>query len=373
MSETGVGSSPASVEFCLNKQLGAFRLDVEFQSRAQRIVLFGPSGSGKSLTLQCLAGLLRPDQGDIRVGTRTLFASVSNEDVRPELRGIGYVPQQATLFPHFSVAENVGYGLRRAPAADRTAKIATLLRLVRLEGFEARRPGQLSGGEQQRVALARALATDPALMLLDEPFSALDTPVRAVLRQELLDLQAALGFAWLFVTHDLEEAYQLGDEIAVYQDGRVLQAGPRDEVFYGPKNVEVARLVGFDNIFNASLIGGERVRLDGGLELAAQPCGNPNAKLEGALYACIRAEDVHMVRKDREPRESGAGTRLSGTVTEERHLGFTVRLRFALDGQPRPTHVWVDVAVPAYRSLHLADEKHWEIFVPSAAVHLVGS
>ena len=363
----------ASIGFSLHKRLGAFDLDAHFSSHAGRVVLFGPSGSGKSVTLQCLAGLLTPDNGRIVAGDQLLFDHALRVNVGPEQRRIGYVPQQAALFPHLNVAENVGYGLRRAPAHERDDTVATLLRLVQLESFASRRPGQLSGGEQQRVALARALATDPRLMLLDEPFSALDTPVRAALRQELLDLQLALGFAWLFVTHDLEEAYQLGDEIAVYQSGRILQSGPREDVFYRPRDVEVARLVGFDNIFPVSPANDGRVRLESGLELAVSPLGNRSPELGTPIYACIRAEDVRMVRKDREPRGMAEGTRVTGTVADERHLGFTVALRFALQCPAQAVDLWVDVAVPAYRSLDLANNRDWELFVPAEAVHLVGS
>ncbi|HLQ33804.1 MAG TPA: ATP-binding cassette domain-containing protein, partial [Chloroflexota bacterium] len=173
------------LSFSLRKRLGRFQLDVSFQSQAKRIVLFGPSGSGKSVTLQCLAGLLAPDSGQATVDGQTVFDSDRRLDVPPEQRRVGYVPQSSVLFPHLDVAANVGYGLRRSPAAERQEKVGKLLRLVRLEGFEARRPRALSGGEQQRIALARALATEPLLLLLDEPFSALDTPVRAALRREL--------------------------------------------------------------------------------------------------------------------------------------------------------------------------------------------
>jgi molybdate transport system ATP-binding protein len=365
--------STSSVEFALRKRLAAFQLDVEFRSTARRIVLFGPSGSGKSLTLQCLAGLLTPDAGRITAGGKVLFDPAHGVNVGPEQRRVGYVPQQAALFPHLSVAQNIGYGLRRAPAGERETKVATLLRLVQLEDFGPRRPGLLSGGEQQRVALARALATDPALMLLDEPFSALDTPVRAALRQELLELQASFDFTWLFVTHDLEEAYQLGDEIAVYQAGRILQSGRREDVFYRPSSVEVARLVGFDNIFPATPAGDGRVRLACGLELAAEPLETRASELGAQLYACIRAEDVRILRKDREPRSLDRGARVQGTIAEERHLGFTVALRFALQGLAAPADLWVDAAIPAYRSLNLATDSRWELFIPAEAVHLVGS
>jgi len=357
------------LSFSLRKRLGRFQLDVSFQSQAKRIVLFGPSGSGKSVTLQCLAGLLAPDSGQVTVDGQTVFDSDRRLDVPPEQRRVGYVPQSSVLFPHLDVAANVGYGLRRSPAAERQEKVGKLLRLVRLEGFEARRPRALSGGEQQRVALARALATEPLMLLLDEPFSALDTPVRAALRRELLELQAALGFAWVFVTHDPEEAFELADEIAVYDSGRILQFGPRDDVFYRPLDTTVARTVGFANVFPAKPTAADRVLLEGsGVELITTGEAPP----AGPLYACIRQEDIRLIRKDR-PLSVGlsAGTRLHAEVVEERHLGFTARLRFVAAGVQPELSLWVDIAVPAYRSLGLAEDKQWELFIPPEAVHLL--
>jgi molybdate transport system ATP-binding protein len=351
----------------VRKKIGDFSLNVELASSARRLVLFGPSGSGKTVTLQCLAGLLKPDAGHVELDGRPLFDSAAALNVPPERRRIGYVPQNASLFPHLDVAGNVGYGLRHTPAEQRRAEVAKLLRLVRLEGFERRRPSDLSGGEQQRVALARALAIGPSLMLLDEPFSALDSPVRALLREELLELQEALGFAWVFVTHDLEEAYQLGDEVAVYDAGRIPQFGSRDDVFYRPRSVEVARLVGVRNLFTGQITATDRVILDQGLELPVPP-GPP----QGRVYAAIRQEDVRVVRKDRPAGNLTDGAHLAGHVLEERHLGFTVSLRFAIDQHPG-LELWVDVAIPAYRSLHLATDKQWQLFVPREAVHLISA
>ncbi|MHB8620081.1 MAG: ABC transporter ATP-binding protein [Chloroflexota bacterium] len=363
------------LRFRLRRRLPSFTLDVELGAEASRLVLFGPSGSGKSLTLQALAGLLRPDAGCVLLGQRVLFDAAKRVDLPPQDRLVGYVPQTAALFPHLTVAGNVGYGLRRLPPGERKARVADLLELVHLGGFGQRSPEGLSGGEQQRVALARALAVQPALLLLDEPFSALDAPVRAVLRQELLDLQARLGFAWVFVTHDLEEAYLLADEIAVYQGGRVLQSGPRDQVFYRPLTREVAGLMGVQNVMPVTIAPGSSgqgaavVEEESGLGLAVE--ASRIAGFGRSWWACVRQEDVRVIRKDRPTGDLVDGTRLTGSIVGEKHLGFSVNLRFAVDAPRDWLPLWVEVAIPAYRSLNLQRDKRWELFVPREAVHLV--
>ncbi|HVA24866.1 MAG TPA: ABC transporter ATP-binding protein [Chloroflexota bacterium] len=352
----------------LEKRLGSFALSVALRTTAKRLVLFGPSGSGKSVTLHCVAGLMQPDRGVVEIDGAQVFDSASSLDVPPQRRAIGYVPQGAPLFPHLTVAENVAYGLRHAPAGERHARAEELLEQVHLPGYGGRQPAQLSGGEQQRVALARALATQTRLLLLDEPFSALDAPVRAALREEILELQGRVDVGWVFVTHDLEEAYMLAEDIAVYQGGRILQHGSRDDVFLHPATVEVARLVGIPNVLPATTVEPGCVRLDeSGVTLGV----DSRQLAQGRYFACVRAEDVRVMRKDRATTDLEPGTMLVGTVVAERQLGFTVSLGFRIDSRPSPPFLWVDVSRQAYLSLGVQSDKRWQLFLPSTAIHLV--
>ncbi|MEX2031295.1 MAG: ATP-binding cassette domain-containing protein, partial [Dehalococcoidia bacterium] len=222
-----------TLEFEARLRLGEFQYDAAFEADAEVVVLFGHSGAGKSVTLQAVAGLVRPDSGRIVLGGQPLFDATRGIDLSPQDRGVGYVVQELALFPHLSVAENVAFGARGS-RADRRARTAPLLSRLGLEGFADRMPASLSGGQQQRVALARALARDVPLLLLDEPFSALDESLRRTLRAELLRLRADLGLTVVFVTHDLREAHLLADRLAVFDQGRILQFDRRDEVFRHP-------------------------------------------------------------------------------------------------------------------------------------------
>jgi molybdate transport system permease protein len=215
------------------RQLGNFRLDVQWSPRQRRLAILGPSGSGKSLTLKIIAGIESCDRGMIMIDGKNVSA------VAPAARGFAYVPQNYGLFPHLTVIEQ----LRFAPDSDPDLARFWLDRL-RLRGLEQRRPAALSLGQQQRVALARALVRTSRLLLLDEPFSALDAPLRANLRQEMLALQSEFGAATILVTHDPAEAALLADELLVLEGGRVLQSGSTAEVFARPANELTARLLG---------------------------------------------------------------------------------------------------------------------------------
>ena len=232
------------IAIAVRKQLGEFSLDAVFASAGGTPVLYGESGSGKSVTLQAIAGLLRPDDGTIRIGERTVFDSAAGIDVPPHHRNLGYVVQQLALFPHLTAEENITYALTGATDADRRHRLDDLPALLSLEGLEHRLPRQLSGGQQQRLALARALARPVDALLLDEPFSALDESLRADLRAELLRIRSELTIPIVFVTHDLREAYLLADSVAVIDNGRVLQHGSKEDVFQRPASRRVAQLTG---------------------------------------------------------------------------------------------------------------------------------
>ncbi|GAA4431905.1 ABC transporter ATP-binding protein [Georgenia halophila] len=210
--------------------------------------LLGPSGCGKTTTLRMLAGYLMPTSGRIRIG------GVDATRTPPEKRDLGMVFQSYALFPHMSVAENVGYGLklRRVPRAARRERVAETLDLVGLRHLATAKPGKLSGGQQQRVALARAIAIRPRLMLLDEPLSNLDARLRLQMRAELRRIQAETGLTIVLVTHDQDEALELSDEMVLMQDGHVMQHGSPREVFPAPANRFAAEFLGYENFLTTA-------------------------------------------------------------------------------------------------------------------------
>jgi molybdate transport system permease protein len=233
-----VPAQPTPVGFDINASVGTFRLRVSHPGSAHRLAIVGPSGSGKSVTLRVLAGLLGPDAGTVTYGG----ADVSRTPT--ERRRLGYVPQGLGLIPGRTVWQQAVFGIHADPA-----RAAWWLATLHLDGLLDRLPEQLSGGQRQRVSLARALATDPRVVLLDEPFSALDAPVRAELRREFRRLQRDAGLSTILVTHDPEEAAMLADEIVVVSDGQVLQSGSCRDVYQRPASAEVGRLLRIDNLF----------------------------------------------------------------------------------------------------------------------------
>jgi molybdate transport system permease protein len=257
-------AEPVAVSFDLDLAVGSFRLRLAHQSASGRIAILGPSGAGKSITLRAIAGFLGPEAGAVA------FNGAPVAGVRVEDRRVGYVPQGLLMFPGRTVWQQVLFAAGADPGLA-----AWWLRTLRLDGLEGRLPEQLSGGQRQRVALARALAFQPRLVLLDEPFSALDAPVREELRRELRRLQRENGLSTVLVTHDPEEAALLADEILVVDDGGLLQAGPRAEVFARPASPQVARLLGIPNLIPAVTAGPGLLTVGGdpGLRLAA-PTGD---------------------------------------------------------------------------------------------------
>jgi molybdate transport system ATP-binding protein len=273
------------------------------------VVVFGPSGAGKTTLLRALAGLLKPAAGRIAFAGSVWFDAATDQFVAPRDRDVGYVAQDAALFPHLTVKANVEYGLRRA--RDRAVRSSELLSLVRVAGLAGRLPRELSGGETERVALARALARRPQLLLLDEPFAALDVPTRRVLRTELRDLLQRTGTSAILVTHDRTEAMAMGDELAVMIAGRVRQSGRVADVFRHPADSDAARLLGIDTV-----LPGQVERIEAGLATVcigdAELVAIASRNLPRQVYACIRAEDVIV-----EPEGTTSGSarnHLTGTI-----------------------------------------------------------
>ncbi|HEU4594502.1 MAG TPA: ABC transporter ATP-binding protein, partial [Pyrinomonadaceae bacterium] len=231
-----------------------FVLDVEFDSPPGVTILFGASGSGKTLTLKTIAGLVRPDSGHIAVGDEVLFDSARRINLPIRRRGVGYVFQNLALFPHLSALENVEFPLGQLPRAKRRERARTLLERFGIGHTAARLPRDISGGEAQRVALARALAARPRMLLLDEPLSALDEPVKLELVSDLKALDEELRLPIIYVTHSRDEALALGARALIYERGRVVAAGVPAEIFRAPTKASVAKLTGVENIFEGRVV-----------------------------------------------------------------------------------------------------------------------
>jgi len=234
----------------------SFSMHCSFDADSDFVVLFGCSGSGKTTALRCIAGLEKPDEGTIKINNTLYFDSKKKVNLTPQKRKIGYMFQENALFPHMNVRQNIEFGLKGMYSTEKKEKVSAMLGLVEIEELEFAYPNELSGGQKQKVALARALAPNPEVLLLDEPFSALDTVVRLKLRKELRMIQKKLGIPVIFITHDPVEAFTMADRMVVFDNGRVQQRGSPEEVFYHPKDRYVAELVGFSNLFDDAVVEG---------------------------------------------------------------------------------------------------------------------
>ena len=235
----------------IEKKLGAFHLRAQFEAQDETTALLGASGCGKSVTLKCIAGIMTPDRGRIELGGRVLFDSERKIDLPPQQRRVGYLFQQYALFPNMTVEQNILCGIRREHRAERKALLAEKIRIFRLEGLEKKHPAQLSGGQQQRVALARILSSEPEAILLDEPFSALDSYLKWNLELELSDLLELFRGPILWVSHDLGECCRNCRSVCVMEDGKTGAVTGMDALLHRPESVSAARLAGCKNFLAA--------------------------------------------------------------------------------------------------------------------------
>jgi molybdate transport system ATP-binding protein len=365
----------------IKKRLPEFTLDVAWSAGDGVAVLFGPSGAGKTLTLQCLAGLIRPDAGRIVVDDRVLFDSAASVDLPPQQRRVGYVFQGYALFPHLTVGQNVAFGLRDRPRAERLARAAEVMERLGLGGLAHRRTGELSGGQRQRVALARALAIDPALLLLDEPLSALDAPLRRSLRDELRTILSGWGTAAVLVTHDFTEAYQVADRIVIYESGRVIQSAPRAELLWQPASEAVARIMGLRNVLHGTVVKAmpDRIQISWrGLMLEAvnSPTRSYMPPPESPIAFFIRPEYVRLIRKDRGTPDAAHHMNLMrGRIVGESDFGTVWSLRLRLDaaGAPAQGDFDLEVEVPrlVYEILEIERDRHWEFSIHRGSIHVL--
>jgi molybdate transport system ATP-binding protein len=368
----------------LHKRLPGFTLDAGWKVDDGVVVLFGPSGAGKTLTLQCLAGLVRPDSGSVRLGNRVLYDSTRGIHQPPRDRRLGLVFQGYALFPHLTVTENIGFGLSYLPRSARRARVTELLDRLGLGSVRDLRPAMLSGGQQQRVALGRALAVDPDLLLLDEPLSALDGPTRRALREDLARVLRGFGKAAVLVTHDLPEACQLADQIVVYDCGRVLQAGAKTEVLARPASPAVAAALGIRNVLEGEVLEATPEFITLGwrgrrLHVANWP-DRPDLPASGLQVGFfVRPEHVRLVRKDRPGLEGERRMNLiRGSLVGEVDMGATVVLRFLADDLPGaaaapPTGYDFEIEVSrlVYAKLGIPTDRRWEVAIQPSAVQLL--
>jgi len=290
--------------------------------------LLGPSGCGKTTLLRMLAGFEAPDAGAILLDGTDLVP------VLPHRRPVNMMFQNYALFPHLCVADNVAFGLRRAglPKPEIAARVAEMLALVRLEGFERRKPDQLSGGQRQRVALARALARRPRLLLLDEPMAALDKKLRQSTQAELKEVQRRLGTTFIIVTHDQEEAMTVADRIGVMDRGRLVQVGSPRELYETPASRWIAGFVGDINLIEGPVLAREATRLTIALPDGTAITAVGNSAGEGAAGACIAVRPEKLRLGDEAAAPDRALNRLAGTLLDVTYQGSVSVYRVALTG-----------------------------------------
>ncbi len=330
------GRFPALDDVSLNIQSG------------ELIALLGPSGSGKTTLLRLIAGLDEPSDGQIFFGQE----DASHRSVQE--RNVGFVFQHYALFRHMTVAENIGFGLKVRPAATRPSKaeisrrVSELLDMVQLAGLEKRYPNQLSGGQRQRVALARAMAIEPKILLLDEPFGALDAKVRKELRRWLREFHDRTGHTTVFVTHDQEEALELADRVVIMSQGRIEQVGSADDVYDRPGTPFVHRFIGEASELPVKVENGDIWLDDRPIGLKADKDGS------GSLF--FRPHDVEFL--------DGCGGCLSGVIVGSRRLAGVRRVEIELGGGRHRAEVDIPVDHPAALKTSVSFKpRHWSLFV----------
>jgi len=281
-----------SLEVDIKKELPQFKLELAFSAGSTVLGILGSSGAGKSMTLRCIAGLETPARGRIILQDTVLFDSEKGINLPAKKRQIGFLFQNYALFPHLTVWQNISFGLLGVPKKEQVRRVEEKIAMVRLEGFEHRLPHQLSGGQQQRTALARALIMEPRALLLDEPFSALDSHLKSQVGGELLEVLSAYRGVTIFVTHDLEELYRICDKLMILNDGQKIATGNKEDLFERPPTYTAARLTGCNNLSRARAAAPDIVEaVDWGVSLRVNQPIPPNLTHIG-----IRTHHLKFVR-----------------------------------------------------------------------------
>jgi molybdate transport system ATP-binding protein len=334
-----------------------FTLDVDFTLSAGISVLFGPSGAGKTLILDCLAGFVQPDEGRILLDDQILYDGQTGVQVKPQQRRCGYVFQNYALFPHMTLKKNLSFAAERMPRVERTRKVAEMLEKFRLTDVAARKPHQVSGGQKQRCSIARALVAGPKLLLLDEPARGLDAPLRGELYEVIRQVRSEFGTPVVLVTHSLEECFELGEQMLIIRDGRVLQSGSPAEIVAQPANLDVAELLGVYNILSAEIRALDPVRKTSVLrfrETDLQAPYFPGHFKGDRVNIVVMPQQLRAV-----PRLGSAGAnQLVANLVRSVNLPGSVRLEFE------------DFAAEVPRDKFVA-EKEWLVEFPPSAIRLL--
>jgi len=346
----------------------SFLVDLDVEVPPGITILFGPSGAGKSTLLDCIAGLMQPDDGRIEIDGEVAFDSERKVNVPPQRRQVAYVFQSLALFPHMTVEANVAYGLRDAPEQARTARVAEILEMFRVEKLGARKPREISGGEKQRVALARSLVTLPRVLLLDEPLTGLDAELKASIIDDLRAWNAAHKIPILYVTHSREEVDALGGRVIALELGKIVSEGTPREVLDAPRRRRLAQAAGFENLLSGTVLdlrepdGVMRVRLaDAACEIEV-PLGH--AAPSDRVRIAIRAGDILLATEP--PRALSARNILEGRIASLERRGTLVVARVDCGAV-----FTVHVTPGAERTLELATGKKVWLVLKTHSCHFV--
>jgi molybdate transport system ATP-binding protein len=349
---------------------GTFNLNVHFRALAGFTILFGASGAGKTSLLDCIAGLSDPDEGRISIGGEELYDSEKKRNVAAWKRRIGYVHQDLALFPHLTAEENVAYGLRALSAAERQTRSREMLGMFRIDHLRGRRPAQISGGERQRVALARALVTEPRALLLDEPLAALDRPTKSSLVSDLRKWNQDHRVPILFVTHNGEEVFALGDEVIMLDAGRIVAQGQPHEVMRAPRLETVAHLSGFENIFDASVVAlhEDRGTMVCHLRSGTVELETPLVRAEVGTHLRVGVRAGDLLLATEKPRGLSARNVLPGTIRRLVQRDVIIAATVDCGG----TEFEVHLTLAARDALQLGPGKSVWVVVKTHSCHLMG-
>jgi len=348
--------------FPAGPESAGFSLEIEFQARAGVTALFGPSGAGKTLTLDSIAGFSRPDAGRILLDDQILFDAAAHVNLRPQHRTCGYVFQKYALFPHMTLRQNLVFAADRQPRLERHRRVNEMLERFHLADVSGRRPHEVSGGQKQRCSIARALIGSPRLLLLDEPAQGLDAPLRAELYSLLREIRADFQIPILLVTHDLDECFELAEEMLIIRDGRIVQSGAPRRILEQPANVEVARLLGIPNLFEAEI-----TALDPGRNTSRLRFQNyeltgtyfPGRLLGDRVWLCVRAEDLRVApHNGSKPEVNQVPAKLMRVAEKPQ----SVRLEFSGD---------ISVEMSRQEFGRQKDNKEWLVEFPPAALRVL--